>query len=323
MRVRCELCPKSCNIESGQRGDCKIRINRDGRLSAVTYGYPCAVNKDPIEKKPLFHMFPGTQILSLATAGCNLHCKNCQNWQISQANPEDIPAYHLPPENLVKVMLEAKCSSVAYTYTEPLAYYEYTLDSCRQVHEAEYHNVLVTAGYINKEPLRKLLPYVHAANIDLKAYSDTFYRNICAGTLKPVLDTLVLAKEYSVLVEITNLVIPTLNDTDKDFEQLCKWITFNMGKETPLHFSRFYPQYRLRNLPPTPLSTLERAREIALDNGLYYVYIGNIIAEDAENTKCHVCGKLLIRRKGYSILENNIINGSCPQCKSEVYGIWK
>jgi pyruvate formate lyase activating enzyme len=298
-------------------------VNRDGKLCAVTYGYPCAVHKDPIEKKPLFHMLPGSWIFSLATAGCNLHCKNCQNWEISQANPEDVPAYQLPPEAVVRMTIDNGCESVAYTYTDPMVFYEYTLDSSILVHEAGLRNVLVTAGYINEEPLQRLLPFIDAANIDLKAYSDSFYREICNASLAPVLNTLVRTKEAGVIVEMTNLVIPTLNDSDEDIRKLCLWIVENIGKETPLHFSRFFPHYRLLNLPPTPLSTLERARQIALDTGLYYVYIGNILTEDAENTRCHICKKILVKRRGYTILDNNIKDGKCPQCNTEVYGIWE
>lgn len=268
-------------------------------------------------------MLPGSWVLSIATVGCNLHCKNCQNWEISQANPESTPAYHLPPEAIPGYAMENGCVSVAYTYTEPLVYYEYTLESSRQVHQADLRNVLVTAGYLNKEPLKKLLPYIDAANIDLKAFSDSFYRKICDATLKPVLDTLVLARTMGVLVEVTNLLIPTLNDSDNEIQELCKWIAGNMGKEVPLHFSRFFPQYQLRNLPPTPLSTLERARNIALDTGLYYVYIGNIMTDNGENTICHQCGKILVQRQGYTILAMNIKNGRCPRCNTEVYGIWK
>ncbi|MBN1699061.1 MAG: AmmeMemoRadiSam system radical SAM enzyme [Spirochaetales bacterium] len=323
MNVQCDLCPKACIIPPGRRGECRIRVNRDGKLCAVTYGYPCAVHKDPIEKKPIFHMLPGSWIFSLATAGCNLHCKNCQNWEISQADPEDVPAYHLPPESIPAIARRDGCASVAYTYTDPVVFYEYTLQGSVLAHEAGLYNVLVTAGYINEAPLDHLLPYIDAANIDLKALSDSFYREICDATLKPVLNTLIRAKQAGVLVEVTNLVIPTLNDSDEDIRGLCRWIAGYMGRETPLHFSRFFPHYRLRHLPPTPLDTLERARGIARENGLYHVYIGNILAPDAENTRCHKCGGLLVGRRGYVILENNITQGQCPWCGEEVYGIWE
>ncbi|MBN2309646.1 MAG: AmmeMemoRadiSam system radical SAM enzyme [Candidatus Hydrogenedentes bacterium] len=322
MVVQCDLCPKACRIEPGQSGECRIRINLDGKLVAVTYGHPCAVHVDPVEKKPLFHFLPGSGILSIATVGCNLHCKNCQNWQISQENPENTPAHSLPPEELPGLARTYGCQSVAYTYTEPVVYYEYTLDGCVKVREAGLRNALVTAGYINRAPMEKLCRYVDAANIDLKFMSDTLYRDICGATLQPVLDTLVLAKSLGVLVEVTNLVIPTLNDSDDDIRALCHWIAANMGRETPLHFSRFHPDYRMRNLPPTPAATLDRAKEIACAEGLYHVYIGNILRPDGESTYCHECGRLLVERRGFEVLQNHIDVGACPDCGTEVYGTW-
>jgi pyruvate formate lyase activating enzyme len=280
-----------------------------------------------VEKKPLFHFLPGTGILSIATVGCNLHCKNCQNWEISQANPEEVPqnraATELPPERISELARRTGCRSVAYTYTEPMVFYEYTLDSCRRARAAGLRNALVTAGYINEPPLRELCQHVDAANIDLKALSEEFYRDICRATLKPVLNALTIAKSLGVLVEVTNLVIPTLNDSDKQLRDLCRWVAQNLGRETPLHFSRFHPQYQMRNLPPTPAATLDRAKQIARSEGLYYVYIGNIIRPDAEDTYCHGCGKRLVERQRYTILKNNIEAGKCPDCKTEVYGIWK
>lgn len=322
MRIKCKLCPKGCVISAGESGECRIRINIDGKLKAVTYGFPVAVHMDPIEKKPLFHFLPGSDILSIATAGCNLHCKNCQNWEISQANPEDVNAYFLPPEKLVKTAIKSGSSSIAYTYTEPLVYYEYTLDSSILAHENGLRNVLVTAGYLNREPLRKLYSYTDGANIDLKAFSDSFYREICGGTLLPVLDSLILAKKMGVWVEVTNLVIPTLNDSEQMIRKLSKWVKENLGPETPLHFSRFYPRYKLTNLPPTPSSTLERARQIAMGEGLYYVYIGNLYTREGENTYCPQCGRVLIKRKGFSVLENNLISGKCKFCDRKVEGVW-
>ncbi len=322
MDVQCELCPKGCVVAPGQSGECRIRVNLEGRLRAVTYGYPCSVSIDPVEKKPLYHFLPGTTILSLATVGCNLHCKNCQNWEISQSNPEDIPAHHVPPEKVTLLARREACPSVAYTYTEPLAYYEYTLDSCAAARAAGIKNVLVTAGYINRKPMERLCRLVDAANIDLKAFSDKFYRDICGATLQPVLDTLVLAKSMGVLVEVTNLVIPTLNDGDEHLKPLCRWIARNLGRETPLHFSRFSPRHRMKNLPPTPGATLDRAREIALAEGLHHVYIGNILRPDASNTRCRSCGKLLVERRGYTVLKNDVTDGRCPGCKTEVYGTW-
>lgn len=321
--VQCELCPKGCVIAPGHSGDCRIRVNLDGRLCAVTYGYPIAIHVDPMEKKPLFHFLPGTPILSLATVGCNLHCKNCQNWEISQRNPEDSEAVYLPPQDLPALARRAGCTSVAYTYTEPLAYYEYTLDSCRACREAGLRNVLVTAGYINPGPLRELCRFVDAANIDLKAMSDAFYRNVCAGTLAPVLNTLMLSKSLGVFVEVTNLVIPTLNDADEDLRSLARWVKENLGAETPLHFSRFFPHYQMRHLPPTPTATLLRAREIALAEGMKHVYVGNVPTGEGETTFCAHCGRAVIERSRYVILANRLKDGRCPYCGRETYGVWK
>ena len=258
--VQCDLCPKACVIAPGQGGDCRIRINLDGKLTAVTYGHPCAVHVDPVEKKPLFHFLPGSGILSIATVGCNLHCKNCQNWEISQEDPENAPATLLPPSAIPDLAKKSGCRSVAYTYTEPLAFYEYTLDSCIAAHEGGLRNVLVTAGYINREPMKRLCHHVDAANIDLKAMSDNFYRDVCGGTLAPVLATLELAREIGVLVEVTNLLIPTLNDEDSAITELARWVRGNLGENTPLHFSRFYPHHKMSHLPPTSAETLDRAR---------------------------------------------------------------
>ena len=321
--VQCELCPKGCVIEPGQSGECRIRVNIDGRLVAVTYGHPCSVHVDPVEKKPLFHFLPGTAILSLATVGCNLHCKNCQNWEISQENPENVPGQELPPENIPLLAKKESCLSVAYTYTDPIVFYEYTLDSCIKVREAGLKNVLVTAGYINKEPWQKLLRYVDGAKIDLKSMSEAFYRDICGATLAPVLDACVTAKSMGVLCEPTNLVISTLNDSDEDFKKLARWIVENMGKDTPLHFSRFFPNYQMKNLPPTPAETLDRGKEIAHAEGLHYVYIGNISRPNAENTYCPSCRNLLVERRGYTVLQNTIRAGKCPQCGTEIPGLWQ
>jgi pyruvate formate lyase activating enzyme len=322
MKIKCRLCPKGCLISKGERGDCRIRINIDGKLLAVVYSHPCTLHIDPIEKKPLFHFYPGSAILSIATAGCNLHCKNCQNWQISQANPEDIPSYNLKPAQIVETAEDEKCNLIAYTYSEPLAFYEYSLDTSIIAKAFGMKNVLVTAGYLNKKPLRKLYQYTDAANIDLKFFNDKMYRKITTATLEPVLDSLILAKEMDVWLEITNLIIPTLNDDYDEIKKMCIWIRDNLGKDTPLHFSRFFPMYLLKNLPFTPYSILKRAREIALEVGLHYVYIGNVFGSEEENTYCPYDGEILIRRVGYKILENNIINGKCKFCGKEIAGRW-
>jgi pyruvate formate lyase activating enzyme len=300
-----------------------VRINIDGVLRTVVYGYPCSIHIDPIEKKPLFHFLPGTQILSIATVGCNLHCLNCQNWEISQANPEDSQAVFCPPKKLVAITRQYSCPSLAYTYTDPIIYYEYTYDTAKLARAQGLRNVLVTAGYINEEPWKRLLEYVDAANIDLKGISDDFYVRVCSATLKPVQQALVIAKSSGALVEVTNLIIPTLNDKPEEIRELVRWVRANLGSDTPMHFSGFYPQYKMRHLPPTSLKKLETAREIAISEGLDYVYIGNVRSKEGENTYCPGCKNLLIERKGYTILQNRLKDGHCPDCRKEIYGVWK
>ncbi|MBN2020919.1 MAG: AmmeMemoRadiSam system radical SAM enzyme [Sedimentisphaerales bacterium] len=321
--VQCELCPKRCVIGPGQSGDCRVRINIDGVLRTVVYGYPCSMNIDPIEKKPLFHFLPGTPILSLATVGCNLHCLNCQNWEISQCNPEDSTAMPVPPEQLVKIALQRKCPSIAYTYTDPIVYYEYAYDTSRLARQAGIRNALVTAGYCNPEPWRRLLEVTDAARIDLKGMSDDFYRKFCSGTAGPVKQCLIDAVAAGVHVEVINLIIPTLNDKPEDIRQLARWVKGSLGNDIPLHFSGFYPHYKMQHLPPTPLATLDLARHIALEEGLYYVYIGNIRSKEGENTYCPSCKKMLIQRQGFMVVRNILKDGCCPDCGRKIYGVWK
>lgn len=323
MKVQCELCPKLCIIGPGQSGECRVRVNLDGVLRTVVYGYPCSASIDPVEKKPVFHFLPGTPIFSISTVGCNLHCKNCQNWEISQANPEDSRAFACPPAKVVALAKQYKCLSIAYTYTEPIAYYEYTYDTAKLTREAGLRNVLVTAGYINEKPWRDLLQYIDAARIDLKSMSEAFYRDVCSATLKPVQNALVVARSMGVHVEVINLVIPTLNDKPEELRELSGWVRANLGKETPLHFSGFSPLYKMQHLPPTSQQTLETARDIAMSEGLEHVYIGNRQTEKGENTYCPECRKLLIERVGYSVLQNRLKDGHCPDCGKEIYGVWK
>jgi pyruvate formate lyase activating enzyme len=310
-------------IEPGQSGECRVRVNIDEVLRSVVYAYPCSIHIDPVEKKPLFHFLPGTQILSVATVGCNLHCRNCQNWEISQANPEDSQAYFCPPEKLVEMAGQYKCPSLAYTYTDPVIYYEYTYDTAKLARDANIRSVLVTAGYINQQPWEKLLQYVDAANIDLKGITDEFYRSVCSATLKPVQNAMVVARAKGVLVEVTNLIIPTLNDKPEEIRELCRWVRANLGSDTPMHFSRFFPRYKMRNLPATSPKTLDMARDIAISEGLDYVYIGNIQSREGQNTYCPNCKGLLIERSGYTILQNRLSDGRCPDCNKEIYGVWK
>ncbi len=277
---------------------------------------------DPIEKKPLFHVLPATGAFSIATAGCNLHCKYCQNWQISQRPPEKTFNYDLPPEHVVQKALETDCRSVAYTYSEPIIFYEYMLDTAKLARQKNLLNVMVTAGYIERRPLLNLCPFIDAANIDLKGITDDYYRRMSEATLQPVLDAIMIMKQNNVFVELTNLIVPTWNDKEKDIRALCRWVAQNPGKDTPVHFSRFTPMHKLKNLPHTPVETLTMAWEIAQEEGLQFAYVGNVPRHRGNNTYCPQDKKLLIKRIGYIILENNIKNGACPYCQAPIPGIW-
>ncbi|MCP3966309.1 MAG: AmmeMemoRadiSam system radical SAM enzyme [Lentisphaerae bacterium] len=322
MKVVCELCPKKCALNQGEAGNCRARVNLDGELVAITYGFPCALHVDPIEKKPLFHFLPGSRAFSIATAGCNLHCLNCQNWEISQANPDQVRSFRMPPKQVIRAARKLKCKSIAYTYTDPVIFYEYTLDTSRLAREQGIRNVLVTAGYINHKPLKELCKYTDAANIDLKGFSDKFYQTVCNATLRPVLNSLVTAKECGVEVEVTNLLLPTLNDSDEMISNLCHWVKSNLGEDTPLHFSRFSPRYKMRNLPPTPIATIEKARQLAKSAGLKYVYAGNVLNSEWASTFCPGCDKKLVRRAGVSFLGSKLKNGKCPHCGKAIEGVW-
>jgi len=319
--VHCELCPNGCVLDEGQHSRCRARMNKGGVLYSLVYGKPCAVHVDPIEKKPFSHFLPGTTAFSIATAGCVLSCKFCQNWQISQARPEDTDTYDLPPDEVVRKAMFYECRSISYTYTEPTVFYEYMYDTAVIAKKYDIKNTMHSCGYINKKPLRKLSKYMNAANIDLKGFTEDFYNRICNGSLKPVLNSLVVLKQEGVWLEITNLVLPTLNDDMKTIREMCKWIKKNLGVDTPIHFSRFYPQYKLDNLPPTPLETITEARKTAMDVGLKYVYIGNI-RNEGENTYCPKCKKMLIEREGYFVKQNNIASGKCKFCSTSIAGVW-
>ena len=317
--VRCTLCPNRCWLPEGVTGLCRVRQNIDGTLYSLVYNKPVSVNIDPIEKKPLYHFYPGTNILSLATVGCNLRCNFCQNWTISQSSPGDVQSYFVTPEEIIELAQEYKCKSIAFTYTEPTVFYEYMIDIAKCAHENDIKTVWVTCGYINEEPLRKLIPYLDAANIDLKGFSEDFYSTYTTGTLEPVLRTIEICKEEGLYFEITNLVIPNANDDPEMIRDMCIWLKENIGTEYPLHFSRFSPQFKLTNRPPTPVKTLEKAYEIAKDVGLEYVYIGNVVTA-SEDTFCPNCGKKIIDRYGFSVQEIHITDGKCGFCGYEIFG---
>ena len=320
--IQCDLCPRRCRVSRGKRGACRVRENRDGKYYSLVYGNPCAVHLDPIEKKPFFHVLPATTSFSVATVGCNFQCKFCQNWEISQASPEDVYSYDVPPEMMVKMAKEVKARSIAYTYVEPTIFYEYMVDICQLAKKADLLNVCHSNGFINPEPLKNLCKVMDAANIDLKGFTETFYRDLCSGELNPVLETLQILKKEKVHLEITNLVIPTQNDDMLGIKEMCLWVKRELGADTPIHFSRFYPLYKLRSLPPTPVSTLEKARNTALSSGLEYVYIGNIPGHEGEHTFCPKCKKLLIQRTGYMVGENHLKDGKCKYCGKPIPGIW-
>jgi pyruvate formate lyase activating enzyme len=321
--VQCLLCPRGCILKPNQKGYCTVRINIDGKLYTMTYNHPVSIAVDPIEKKPVFHMLPGTKSFSLATAGCNLRCIHCQNWEISQRPLEEIPFYELTPQEIVKMAIESGSKSISYTYTEPVIFYEYMLDIAKEAKKHNLRNVMVTSGYINLAPLDELVKYIDVFRVDLKGFSENFYRKLAAGKLQPVLDVLKYLKQKGAFIEVVNLVIPTWNDNPDEIKKMCQWIKQNLGDETPLFFSRFYPMYKLTNLPPTPVETLEKAYSIAKEVGLKYVYIGNVPGHPYESTYCPKCKKVLIKRVGYSVLENNIKNGKCKFCGQKIPGIWQ
>ena len=274
--VECQLCPRHCHIADGKTGLCRSRRNRGGVLVSEAYGKPCALAIDPVEKKPLYHFHPGTNCLSLACTGCNFRCLNCQNHDISQASPADVDHYDLTPTALVALCQQHHCPGIAYTYTEPLTYLEYVADTARLAYEAGLWNILVTAGYVCLEPLADLLPYLDAANVDLKSFSDDIYRRVSGGSLQPVLDTILAMKQAGVWLELTNLIIPGINDDMTMIRRMCRWLVDNGLASAPLHFSRFFPRYKMQHLPPTPLHTLQSAERVAREEGIQHVYLGNV-----------------------------------------------
>ncbi len=321
--VQCLLCPRACRIGDGERGYCGVRENRGGVLYTLVYGSPCAIHLDPIEKKPFFHVLPGSQSLSLSTVGCNLECKFCQNWQISQSRPEDFEVKKRSPERIVRIASSYNAPSIAYTYGEPTVFYEYMSDIADIAHRNRIMNLVVSAGFINKKPLRDLCRRVDAIKIDLKAFTDTYYADICDGRLKPVLSTMKTIREEGVWLEIVYLMVPTLNDKPDKIREMAGWIMSNLGSDTPLHLSRYFPRYKLKNLPPTPLSSLEQAYDICLEEGLKFVYIGNTGDHPAQNTYCPSCSTGVITRSGYRIESIGLKEGKCPQCGASIPGLWE
>ena len=321
-RVRCNLCAHRCVIKEGKRGVCLVRENRGGTLYSLVYGRAVSQAVDPVEKKPLFNFYPGTTAFSVATVGCNFRCQFCQNWEISQAVREEhlIMGREVSPEQLVANAKRYGSRSIAYTYTEPTVFFEYTYDTAKLAHEAGIANIYVTNGYMTAEMLEAFHPYLDAANVDLKG-DDEFYRQLCGARLQPVLDSLKKMKELGIWVEVTTLIIPTYDDDEEGLRRIAEFIAQELGPETPWHVSRFYPHYRMLNVPPTPIATLDRARQIGLEAGLRYVYQGNVPGSEGENTFCPGCGRVVIGRFGYRIMEYHIENGRCAYCGAQIAGV--
>jgi len=319
--VQCFLCPHNCVIQPDKTGICGVRKNTGGRLVSLVYGKVIAEHVDPIEKKPLFHFYPGSRAYSIATVGCNFRCRHCQNSEISQM-PRDqgvIMGSDRTPEDIVRAAQQTGCTSISYTYTEPTVYFELAFEAARLARERGIRNNFVTNGYISPEPLEKISPYLDAANIDLKAFSEEFYKNICGARLQPVLEAIRLYKKLGIWIEITTLIIPDLNDSPQELQQTARFIA-ETGREIPWHVTAFYPTYKLLDKSRTSIKTLIKAREIGLQAGLRYVYTGNVPGEEGENTYCYGCGKLLIKRYGFSIGENNLADGACPKCRARFDG---
>lgn len=318
--IQCELCPQFCVIKNNEVGICNVRKNIDGILYSLSYGKPVAVHIDPIEKKPLYHFYPGKNVFSIGTIGCNLKCKNCQNADISQGNPEKFKIREFSPKDIIELVKTNKCDIIAYTYTEPTIFYEYMLDIAKLAKKERIKNVIVSNGFINEKPLNELCKYISAANIDLKSFNENFYKDICSAKLKPVLNSLKILKKNKVWIELTNLVIPKKNDNLNEIEKMCKWIRENLGKDTPIHFSKFYPMYKMKDPKETPIQTLKEVYKIA-KKYLDFVYIGNVNLEE-NNTFCPKCNELIIKREGFEIIKNIIIKNKCKFCKNKISGIF-
>ena len=321
-RVRCTLCPRGCALRDGQHGYCKVRENRGGVLYSLVQAQVWASNLDPIEKKPFFHYLPGTLAYSIATVGCNLRCRYCQNFELSQTRPAERAVRPMPPGRVAELARACGSRTIAFTYNEPVVFAEYVMDTADAAHAAGLRCVAVSNGYLRGEALAAIYGRMDAVKIDLKAFSESFYTRIVGGHLRPVLDTLEALRKMGKWIEIVYLVVPTLNDSEAELHSLTQWIRTSLGRDVPLHFSRFYPEYQLRDLPVTPPATLERARAIALAAGLHYVYLGNLPGHPAQNTDCPGCGTLLVERAGFATSKVRIRNGACPICQHPIPGIW-
>jgi len=344
--IQCKLCPNGCVLEPEDRGRCRNRVHKDGKLYTLTYGNPCSLQLDPVEKKPLFHFLPGTTTFSFATSGCGFRCLNCQNWDISQRKPEEMkdprgsplrvgPRQWLSldrgdndrmsmfPEDIVAVAELAACPSISYTYSEPTVWYEYMYDTAQAAREKKLKNIWVTCGYIQEKPLLDLCGVIDGAHVDLKSFSDEIYGKLNSGKLAPILDTMKVLKHQGVWFEVINLIVPTYTDSLEMIGRMCDWLVKELGPDVPLHFSRFHPSHRLTHLPSTPKEVLTGARDVARKAGLHYVYIGNIQGiPDAENTFCPKCSKPVVERERYAILSQDLEGGKCKSCGTAIAGVW-
>jgi len=320
--IKCRKCPHECLLKENNLGLCRNRMNYGGKLYTIAYGNPCAVHIDPIEKKPFFHFLPATRAFSIAAAGCNLRCLNCQNWQISQYSPLETYNIDLPPGQVVEECEASRCESIAYTYSEPTTFYEYMYDTTQIARKKGIKNVIKSSGYINEIPLKYLAQVIDAANIDLKCFDDGIYRKLSGVKLEPILNTLKILKREGVWLEITNLIVPEWTDNLDMIKRMCEWLHANGFSDCPIHFTRFTPMYKLTHLSLTPVSTLEKARDIAYSSGIKYAYIGNVPGHPGENTYCHRCRRLIIERKGFRIVSFNISRGKCRYCGASIPGVF-
>ncbi|MBD3169749.1 MAG: AmmeMemoRadiSam system radical SAM enzyme [candidate division Zixibacteria bacterium] len=322
LEVECGICPRKCRVSPLERGYCGTRENENGKYYTLVYSRPCSLNIDPIEKKPLFHFLPGTNAFSMATAGCNVNCKFCQNWNISQVRPEQVENYLLTPDDIARMAVSYDCPTIAYTYSEPVIFYEYMYDCSVKGHDNNVHSVAITGAYIMPEPLKELLDALDGVKVDLKAFSEDFYRDYVRGELQPVLDAIKIIHNQQKWLELVYLVIPTLNDKEDEMKRMCNWISRELSPDVPLHLTRFHPMYLMKNLPSTPRDTLFKLHEIAREAGLNYVYIGNVPGNKYEHTYCPQCGKILIERYGYRLGERNITDSRCKFCDTKIPGVW-
>ena len=320
--VQCLLCAHTCAIPAGERGKCRARMNVGGELRSLVYGRPLAVHVDPIEKKPFYHFLPGAAAYSFGTSGCPFRCRFCQNWQLSQSRPEDHPSTFTPPEKVVADAGARKARVIAFTYNEPTVQTEFLTDVARAAGKEGIRSVLVSCGFMNEAPLREMCGVLAAVKIDLKGFSPGFYREVSQAEMAPVLRSIRQAAKSGVHLEIVNLVVPTLNDSGKMVQDLADWIVGEVGPDVPVHFTRFHPDYQLRNLPPTPVATLEKARETAMKKGIRYAYVGNVPGHPGNHTYCHGCGKVVVGRTGFFVTELHLAQGRCRYCRTPVAGVW-